>query len=188
MTTTSKSLLAFAVVGALAGLIAFFNFSPFHEAVVQQLVGASDTGSTFNTAKTALIAVAPTAPGTNATSSSILNTDANDRYIISEEVGCSVLGTSKTAYSGTGLSAFTVTFATSSTAAPATAGSLGQTIGGGALTIATSSAFYAISSSTAGVGNTAGSSNVWLAGSYLTMQFNATNTAACTVGVRYLPA
>lgn len=186
MSTFSKSFLAFAVVGALAGFIAFFNVSPFHDAVVQQLAGASAVGSTFNTAKIATVSVAPSAPGTNATSTSILNTDANDRYILSEEVGCNTVGTSKTAYSGTGLAALTLTFATSSTAAPATAGSLGQTIGGGALTISTSTAFFSIASSTSGVGNAAGSSNVWAAGSYLTMQFNATNTAACVIGVRYM--
>lgn len=152
---------------------------------MQNAVSTTPQGGTTSTAKLYTIAVLPATPGTNATSTSIAqNTTGNDLYITSLKVGCEGLGTSKTAYSGTGLAAFQTTFATSSTAAPATAGGMGQTIGGGALTISTSSPAgqYVVASSTAGNPNVT-NANVWPNGSFLSVQFNATNTAACTVGV-----
>lgn len=184
MTTTTKIVLSALIAAVIAGGV-YGGYTYLLSPKVEQLAGASAVGTTFQTAKIAQVSVAPATPGTNATSTSILNTDANDRYILSEEVGCEVVGTSKTAYTGTGLAALTLTMATSSTVLTNSTG-LGQTVGGVALTIATSSAFFTVASSTSGVGNAAGSSNVWAAGSYLTMQFNATNTAACVIGVRYM--
>lgn len=176
------------VVGAALGTLAFFNFTPFHDAVMN--VAGSPAGSTFNTAKYAGKVVVPATAGADATTTSILNSDAGDRYITGVRVGCETVGTSKTAYSGAGLASLTLTIGTSSAANPATASSLGSTVGGTALTIGTSTAFYAISSSTTGVNNavagTNNIANIWAAGSYLSAQFNATNTAACTWGVDYI--
>lgn len=146
-------------------------------------VTTSPTGSTFSTAKTALVAINLANPGSTGTSTSILNTDSNDRYITSVEAGCTGVGTSKSAYAGVGLAALTLTMATSSTAAPATNGNVNtlQSI----ITIGTSTPNFVISSSTAGgVGNNL-VSNIWASGSYLTITSNATNTAVCTAGVKY---
>ena len=77
-----------------------------------------------------------------------------------------------------------LTVATSSTAAPATNGNT-NSVGGGAVTIGTSTATYVVSTSTVAVG-TANTYAIWLAGSYLTFTTNATNTAVCTFGVDYI--
>ena len=178
MTTISKSLLAFAVVGALAGLIAFFNVSPFRTAV-ENTFGASPAGTTSQTAKYFSVVANLGLPGANATSSSVLNSSANDLYVTSFKVGCEALGTSRTAYTGTGLVGLTVTAATSSTASPA---SNSNTNSAGLITIGTSTPNFVESSSTASTGSNS-VNYIWSAGSYMTFTTNATNTAACTFGV-----
>lgn len=174
-----KSLLvsSFVVVAALAIGAYFFP-------VQQPPTGTSVAGSTFNTSKIAGVAFAPASPGANATSSSVLNSDASDRIVTAVEFGCENVGTSKTAYTGTGLAAFQVSVGTSSTAAPASVPT--NLIGGGAITIATSSGTFVLASSTAPNSGTPVFSLVWAAGSYMTFFTNATNTATCTGAVRYL--
>lgn len=190
MSTLTKSFIAFGVVAGIFGLAAFFGFSPYGKEIVQQIAGTSTAGGTFNNAKFAGIAVSPADVGSNATTSSLYNADANDRYIVRTNVGCENVGTSKTAYTGAGLSALTLTIATSSAANPATGGDMSaNTLT--AITIGTSTAFFAMSSSTTGVNGAVGTnkiSNIWAAGTYLSGQFNATNTAACTWGVDYTPS
>ena len=146
-------------------------------------LGASPAGSTFGDAKQAMIAINLAAPGANATSTSILNSDGNDRFITSEEVSCEGVGTSKTAYTGAGLASLTLTVATSSTAAPASNAN-SNTLP--VITIATSTAYFGIASSTVGAPGNSSVSNVWAANSDLTFTANATNTALCTVGVKYI--
>ncbi len=185
MTTLSKSLLAFAVVGALAGLIAFFGLSPFGKQIIQQTFG-SPVGSTFSTSKFAAVAVNLANVGANGTSTSILNTDTSDRYPISIDLGCEGVGTSQTAYSGTGLAALTLSVATSSTANPLPSNANTNYVGAATLVIPTSTVQVAISSSTAALPGNTRSGVVWGAGTYMTFTFNATNTAACSVGVKYI--
>lgn len=182
MTTLQKAGIAFFGVVALLGGVAFFGWSPFIQPMVQQLAG-SPVGTTFNTAK---IAAINWTLGTGATTTSILNTDASDRYILSLEMGCQSVGTSQTPLTGAGLLALTVKAATTSTAAPAVISNT-NIVGNSGFTLGTSSAQFVISSSTAaGPGGFSGVANVWLAGSYMTFWSNATNTAACVTGVRYL--
>lgn len=190
MTTFSKSLLAFAVVGALAGIIAFFNFSPFHDAVMS-VGGTSASSTNLNTAKFAGIAginlaSAGTAgaTGANGTSTSILNPSATDVYVTSIKAGCQGVGTSKTAYTGTGLLALTLSVSTTSTAGPTAVGT--NLVAGAALTLGTSTTQFVIASTTAAAPGNAAISVVWPAGSYLTFQTNATNTAMCTFGADYI--
>lgn len=177
------------LTGIVLVLVASIGGAYFFPKVTELAVGTSAAGSTFNTAKYAGIAINLAAPGTNATSSSILNSDANDRYVTAVKAGCEVLGTSKTAYTGTGLAALTLSIATSSTAAPAANGNA-NIVGSTALTLATSTGNFVTASSTASNGaSTPGSvlpNNIWLAGSYMTFTANATNTAVCTVGVDYI--
>lgn len=176
----TKYILTFVGAVILGGAI----YGAYQFPQVSQLAGTSAQGSTFNTAKFAGIATNLAAPGANATSSSILNTDANDRYITSIKAGCENVGTSKTAYTGAGLASLQLTVATSSSSAPATNGNT-NSVGGGAVTIGTSTTSYVVSTSTASVG-TSNIYAVWLAGSYLTFTTNATNTAVCTFGAEYI--
>ena len=192
MTNTTKSLLAFAVIASAFGAIAFFGGSPFGAQPVPQqqqqtnTLGATTQGSTFSNAKQGSVVVSLANPGANATSSSVLNPSTSDWYITAVKAACEGVGSSNTAYSGAGLAALTLKIATTSTAAPAANGNT-NLVGTAALTIATTTAQFVISSSTAGIGlgNTTSISNIWAAGSYETFTFNATNTAACTVGLDY---
>lgn len=146
-------------------------------------LGASPSGAAFGDAKDAVTVINLANPGANGTTTSYLNPTPNDWYIKSEVVACEGLGTSQTAYTGTGLASLTFKMATSSTANPATNGNTNTLP---TVTVSTSTPNFVISSSTAGTPGNNNVSNIWAAGSYLTVTANATNTAACSVGVDYL--
>lgn len=148
-----------------------------------QTLAGSPVGTTFNTAKVAAI---NWTLSTGATTTSVLNSDASDRYVKAIEMGCEAVGTSQTPLTGVGLLALTIKAATTSSASPAVI-SNAHVIGNSGFTLATSTPTFVIASST--VAGPAGSSdiaNIWAAGSYMTFWSNATNTAVCTVGVTYL--
>lgn len=162
--------------------LALISTGAFIALTSNQVAATSPQGATFTTEKTAGIAIQLANPGANATTSSILNTDANDRYVSSFHFGCENIGTSKTAYTGAGLANLQGSIGTTSTSVPITPVftfpvALNFNLGTGTSNLLVSSSTLA----------TATSSNamVWPAGSYMTFQFNATNTAACTVGVDY---
>lgn len=178
----TKYLLAFIGVVVIAGAI----YGAYLYPKVQILVG-SPAGTTFGTSKFAAVAVNLANTGANGTSTSILNTDASDRYPVSVDIACEGVGTSQTAYSGTGLAALTLSVATSSTANPNSNANTNY-VGAATLAIPTSTTQVAISSSTAALPGNTRSGVVWGAGSYMTFTFNATNTAACSVGVKYIGA
>lgn len=163
------------VIGVMIGL---------HFASKPLQVGTTVQGGTYNTSLQASVAINLATPGVNATSSTILNTDANDRYISAIKVGCENIGTSKTAYSGGGLATLTLKVATSSTAAPLDVPST-NLVGGGSLTIATSTPNFGIASSTMAIPGVSLVNFIWAAGSNIDFTVNATNTAVCTVGVDY---
>lgn len=176
---TSKYLIA-SVVGLVVVVIAavFVGISVRPESVG----GApSPVGTTFNTAKIA--ATEWSIFSASATTTSLYNGDATDRYISSEFSFCTGLGTSQTAYTGTGLAALTFTAATTSTSAPAVLSAVNTNYIFNS-TIATSTAVGFVASTTEGV--LSGYSRVWPSASYLTFSTNATNTAQCLVGVHYL--
>lgn len=186
MSNITKGLLGFGVVAGVFGLAAFFGYTPFLKVVdnVMQVAGTTPQGGTTSTAHFYSVATLLASPGANATSSSIFNPTGSDLYISSIKAGCELVGTSQTAYSGIGLAALTVFAATSSTLNPSSNAFNANKVGGGNITIGTSTAFFAISTSTIGGAN--GSPNpytVWPAASYLTFTTNATNTAQCTFGV-----
>lgn len=172
------------VLGVIAAVIVVggYFYPGSTSTTVQQLVGGTGTaGSTFGTAKYAGVIMTPSAPGTNATTSSILNSDATDRYVLSTEIGCETLGTSLTAYTGAALASLTVTAATSSATTPAVKPSIRV----GVITISTSTPPFTFASSSQ-LTATSSFGAVWSTGSYMTFDWNATNTATCTVGVRYI--
>lgn len=171
-------------VGVLIAVLAVIG-AYFYPKFSQPL-GQSSSGTTFNTAKFAGVSVNLASPGANGTSTSILNGDANDRYVTAVKVGCSGVGTSNTAYTGTGLANLLLTVATSSTAAPATLIGFADVVQN--MTIPTTTTRALVASSTSGSNAPAASSSlqaVWPAGAYMTFSTNATNTATCIFGVDY---
>lgn len=179
MTTTGKAIVAALCAVVIGGFI--WGAYQYPEAVVYNT--GSPAGSSFNSAKFAGETASLASAGENGTSTSILNSDVFDRYITSVVVACNTVGTSKTAYSGGGLANWTITVATTSTAAPATLPSGYNPVLGGVLNVSTSTPNTLVASSTAGVSST---TLLWAANSYLTFQSNATNTAACTFGANYV--
>lgn len=184
MTIQTKGILALVAV-LLIGAAVYGAFLSSQGAVTF----GSSAGTSFNTAKFAGIVMVPSAPGTNATTSSILNTDANTRFVTGWRMACTGVGSSFTQVVGTGLANWTIAIGTSSTAAPATfsAANTYAPVTGGNFNIATNSASteVVVSSSTLQTA-TSSKATPWHAGEYMTIGFNATNTAACTVGVDYV--
>lgn len=163
------------IAGALSGLIAAKLTSK-----TEVIQAGSATGSTFNSAKVAMI----NASFASATSSGVYNSDASDRIITDATWSCTGVGTSQTAYTGAGLATWTISMATSSTASGSSF--LNANTNYVVTTVqATSAAEVYIASTTPGL---TGSVFVrrWAAGTYLNIFTNATNTAACTIGVKYL--
>lgn len=167
------------VIAAILGAMAFFGLTPFGKEVIQNF-GTTPQGGTARTALAPTVAVLLSSPGANATSSSILNNSTDDYYVTGLLVGCENVGTSQTAYTGTGLASLTVSAATTSVASPGVVTNTNK-VGGGNLTIATSTVQFTQASTTAANG-TGAMYNIWPAGTYLTFTTNATNTAACSFG------
>lgn len=168
-----------ALIGAVILAVAIYGAYQYPQQM--QLVGAIIPGTTANTSKVAEISWSLLSP--TATSTSILNTDAQDRIVINSEVFCSGVGTSGAANGGSGgLSSLIITVATSSTAAPAS----NQNLNTWNNTIPTSTPEVYVSTSTNPVNGADG--RRWAANSYMTWTANATNTAQCIVDVKYLQA
>jgi len=183
--TTNHPILLSVCIAVLAG---FFSGLTVHEltpapaAQVQQV--GSPTGSTFNTAKIAMInwtIAAVSGSNGSATTTSLYNGDSSDRIIQSVQFDCASVGTSKTAYTGAGLANLIFTAATTSSSAPAAITNANVVL---STSVSTSSTELYVSTTTPGL---TGSAFVrrWASGSYLTFASNATNTAACTIGVSY---
>lgn len=180
MTTLTKSVLALAFVGAVFGTIAFFGLSPFGKTVVQQVFG-SPAGTTFNTGKVVAVDISPATQ--TSTSSSVLNTDASNRWIASFGFsGCTGTQNSQTDLTGTGLASWFVQAATTTVANQGLQGNTNYALN---LTIPTSTAgvpaIVAASTSTPSA-----VFGIWAPGTYMTFTFNATNTAACVVEMDYI--
>lgn len=160
--------LGLVVVAAIALVVLYAS----HNSVQ---LGTSPQGSTGSTARQYNVyGVNLASAGTNATSSSILNSTGNDLYVTAIKAGCEGVGSSPS------VSSLTLSVSTTSTAAPAAVGT--NLVGGSALTIATATPRFVAASSTVTTGS--GSAlNIWPAATYMTFQTNATNTAVCTFGV-----
>lgn len=168
------------IILALAGIVALgLGYVAFSSDSVLSTI-STDTDQTFSSAKIAEVGFSPTTA--SATSSAVLyNSDSTDRIIESWYAACSSVGTSKVFTSGGGLAALTFTFGTTtntSNSNPATAANVAV------LTIATSTADAYTASSTNPFPNPVG--RTWASGTYLLINANATNTAACVAGVHYL--
>lgn len=182
MSVTFKALVA----SVCAILIGFAIVGAYQYPKQLHLAGAaSPAGSTFNTAKFAGVSIDLSSPGANGTSTSITNTDATDRYITSTDLGCQSVGSSRSANTGAGLTSLglTLSVGTTTTAAPASFSTWAAVASSGALS--TSTPAFAIASSTATTATTT-NADIWHSGEFLTFFFNATNTARCTIGVKYI--
>lgn len=173
------------ILGLICILVGGFIGYGLHGSKVTLTAGnvTSPAGSTFGTAKFYGVAVNLANPGANGTSTTLVNTDATDRFITSTKVGCEGIGTSLTAYAGAGLSSLQLSIGTTTSASPITFNTFAAVALN--LNLATTTTNLLFSSTTIA---TATSSNaaVWHSGENLTFYFNATNTAACTVGVDVL--
>lgn len=167
------------IIAAVLALAIFGSyFFPKNETVTVTQVGASSAGSTFSTAKVGeIVGFAPATD--SATTTSILNTDANDRVVSSYFASCNTVGTSLTYLTGTGLATLQFTFSTSTVAT----GYGSAKTNGGNLLVATSTADSFTASSTSPFPNPV--ARIWPTGTYLIVNSNATNTAVCAVGVHY---
>jgi len=167
------------IAGVLGGFIGGKLSSTTNVVHVDGTTG-SPVGSTFNTARIAMI----NASFASATSTGVYNGDTSDRIITDATWDCTGVGTSQTAYTGAGLVTWTISMATSSTASGSSF--VNANTNYVVTTVqATSSPEVYVASTTPGL---TGSAFVrrWAAGSYLNIFTNATNTAACVIGVKYL--
>ena len=172
MTTLQKSVLALVGVVLLVG--AYGGYKYLLTPAAMPLSGAVTTGQSAGgslLAETGLNL-------TNSTTTSILNTDSQDRFIVSNDVYCSALASSQAPFVGGGIANLTITAATTSTGV----GSSTNTNFIVNENISTTTAESFIASSTNGA---IFSARRWGAGSYLQWSTNATNTAQCTVDVWY---
>ena len=180
MKTSTKIVIGFVVVVIVAFFVGRLSV------VNRSVVGAVTAGTTNSTARIATVEWQPSAAG--ATTTSILNSDANDRVIESAKVSCTGIGNSVTPYSGAANVNFVIEAATTSTATvPTISAQNTNYVFDTTNLIATTTGYYYISSTTPGTtGFNNGYNRQWLAGSYLTFYATATNTATCLVGVGYL--
>jgi hypothetical protein len=125
----------------------------------------------------------------NGTSTSIQNNTGSDVYATQLQYNCSGVGTSQTAYTGTGLASVTLKVASTYTSHVSDTASSNTAVTNTNLavstTIATSSATTLVASSTLSAGGSVLGTLI-KAGSYVTFFTNATNTAVCNVGVQVI--
>lgn len=183
MDTVQKYLIGILAVFAVAIVGAYYY--PTYSAPFT--AGSSTVGSTFTQAKFYGVVMQP---ATGATTSSITNTDASDRFIVSYQYGCTGVGSSQTPLTGAGLvsNGWSIGIATTATSGANPNSNVNQVN----MLVATSTSSWSYSSlgdngttTATGIPQTA---RVWAAGGILTFAFNATNTATCTVGAFTLPS
>lgn len=179
MTTLGKSVLAL----VLAVIIGVFIYGAYQYPKALPAPFGSPVGTTFNSAKVVAVDMSPLTQG--ATSTSVQNTDASNRWIASFGFsGCTGVQNSFTDLTGTGLAALLVQAATTSVPNQGLQGNTNYALN---LTVPTSTTGVpAILSATTSTPPSV--YGVWAPGSYMTFTFNATNTAACVVELDYIPS
>jgi hypothetical protein len=168
------------IAGVVATIVGFLVIAGLFLPIQSGLFGNSPVDTQFGTKKIA--AISWNLSSGTATSTSIYNSDQNDRIIDSSFVSCSGVGTSRTAYTGAGLAALTLRAATTTADSPATLTNTNYAVN--YASISTSTPWSYTTSSTEPVLGVYG--RVWPSGTYLTFTANATNTATCVVGVNYV--
>lgn len=164
------------IIGAIVALLVGFAIG-WVSNTSQSVGGIQPVGTTFSTAKVASVIMVPATD--SASSTSILNTDATDRIFVSSFAACNTVGTSLSYLVGAGIVDWRVRMAT--TSAGTQTGSVNYVSN---MAVSTSTPWAYSASSTAPFPNA--SAYVWPTNTYLTITFNATNTASCLAGVNYL--
>ncbi len=136
----------------------------------------SPAGATFGNQKLAFIVWTPSTD--SATSTSILNTDDNDRIITSADYWCANL----TTVNGAPRTSWAFTAATTSISSMSLQGNTNFVLN---TNVATTTSELYVSSTTPGLLATADYRR-WATGSYMTFNANASSTATCVIGVKYL--
>lgn len=175
----AKQMLAIGIAAVLALVIYGAYLYP---QAVENGVGAA--GSTFNTAYTAAVSADLTAAGSTGTSTSVLNSDSNTRYVTGFRAACDSIGNSL-GPTGAGFASFTVTVGTSTAASPASFDPWARVAQATIATTTSGTTRWVFASSTTQTG-TSSLPAIWHSGKYMTFYTNATNTAQCTFGVDYL--
>ena len=162
----TKSIIFLVLAFAFGGLIG----SMFGQSVTAP-VGTSDAGSTFSSPKMSAIVFNPSS--TSATTTSVYNSDANDRFITSSFAYCSGV---------TATPVVALTAATTSTANPTSLGNTNYVLN---VTVSTSTLPISATAT-----STYGSAlwQKWPAASYVSFAASATTSATCTIGVNYVPS
>lgn len=174
MDTSLKA--ALALIGALIVGGAILGAYQYPKQV-QPTLGSAAVGTTFGTQKIAQIVWQPSTDA--ASSTSLYNSDSNDRIVESVYYSCTGLTTSSTA-----VAALLFKAATTSTSAPATGIGTNTNLLLGT-TVATSTSELYVASTTPGLATSAFVRR-WAAGSYLTFNSNALQSAVCNIGVQYM--
>lgn len=145
-------------------------------------LAVSPVGTTFGTAKIADVNWTPTTA--SATSTSVKNSDANDRFVKSVHYFCTGMGTNFFSQTAAGVSALVFQAATSSSASIVSNLPTSNYI---LSTNVSTSSDVSVLTSTSTPGKTATQEYLrWPAGSYIVFTANATSsTASCTIGVDY---
>lgn len=172
----NQNKILYGVIVVVAMVIAFLFGQGFGGGDTTYVQGISAASTTNSSAKMYTLTVAPSTAA--ATTSSLLNTDGTDRGIIGAVAFCTSVGTSQTFSTGAGLTSWTLQAATGTTPGLGLQGNtnyavnftLGTTTSN-SFTGTTTQTFYSYVQ------------GIWPTGTYLHWLFNATNTAACTVGV-----
>lgn len=196
--TTSNIVYGAVVVGAVLGVLAFFNFTPFRtivQDVTNTTFGASPAGTTFNTAKTASCEAGSNTQSTT-TYCSLLNGDANARII--KSAFCTIqdfnsASNPNNAAVNVGTTGLLIQAATSTVASNIFAGTATNTnfiYNYVAATSSNTNYFYNSSSSPGIIGSPflpqATSTRFWASGTYVNFVANATTSNTATVcGVDY---
>lgn len=152
---------------------------------------ASSAGATYGDAKFAGVSINLANAGSNGTSTTIVNTDAVDRYILSIRIGCQGFATRITNNNG-GVANLNVSIGTTTSATPAAF--LSNSAVAQNLIVPTTSLSMVLSvgatttPSTFGISSTT-NSFLWSAGTGLTFFWNATSSnTTCSEGVDYIGA
>lgn len=159
--------------------IVLYNFR-YHENLPGAISPAGTTGSSGKyLSQTISLATA------SGTTTSLYNGSGFDFAMRAVDITCQGLGSSKTAYSGAGLATLNFKAATSSTNLVTGIVSDINTNYLANTNISTSTVDSYNATTTEGV--IAGTSRIWPNGTYLIVSANATNTAACAIGVSVMP-
>lgn len=181
MNTSSVMAGFIGVVGIAVGLV--FGFTIWHKDSVQQqqqLAQASPAGTSFSTAKIAEAVLVPTTSGAGATSTSILNTDANDRIVTDAGVSCT--GATAAVFGTGSVAEWSFKAGTTTTANPPALGVAGSLAMNVVMATGTYDGFTATST------YTLPAARRWATGTYMSFTTNATSSVIveCTPFVHYL--